>query len=181
MTHDVRRSRSSNCWTGRPYGPPIAFVLHSTSGGESATVAEFLNSSAQWSAHYAVGWNGDINCYVDPGDRAWGNGIIEPGSAWTSIARACGIDAALDPNHVTICCETDDQGDTEHEVTDCQYDAVLFAAQEARERYPNSLRYLVTHADISPQSRANCPGDRWLASGRFRALATALGLETVSF
>ena len=42
-----------------------------------------------------------------------------------------------------------------------------------------TLRYLVRHADISPQSRGSCPGDRWVASGRFQALAEALGLMTV--
>jgi N-acetyl-anhydromuramyl-L-alanine amidase AmpD len=64
-------------------------------------------------------------------------------------------------------------------VTEAQYTAVLYAALEAMRRFPNSLRFLVTHADISPQSRADCPGDRWLSSGRFQALADALGLETV--
>lgn len=38
----------------------------------------------------------------------------------------------------------------------------------------------VRHADISPQSRANCPGDRWVRSGRFQPLADAVGLRTVS-
>src|SRR4030088_1549133 len=110
MTVAVRRWRSSNCWLGRPYGPAIAFVLHSETGGESGTVAEFLNSSSQWSSHYTVGLDGTLDCYVDPGDRAWSNGVLEPGNSWTSVAEACGVDVALNPNHVTVSCETEDLG-----------------------------------------------------------------------
>jgi N-acetyl-anhydromuramyl-L-alanine amidase AmpD len=175
----LRRWRGTNCWFGRPYGPPIAFVLHTGAGGDSGTVAEFLNSASAWSAHYVAGLDGALECFVDPADRTWGNGILEPGHRWSAIAAACGTDGALNPNHITISCETEDDGQTNQEVTDAQYAAVLFAAAEAKARFPKSLRFLATHADISPQSRANCPGDRWLSSGRFEALARTLGLETV--
>jgi len=81
---------------------------------------------------------------------------------------------------VTVTCETEDLGDASQPVTDRQYEALLCAAFEARQRYPDSLRYLVRHADISPQSRPDCPGDRWLSSGRFEALAHTLGLKIVA-
>ena len=176
----IRRWRSANSWCGRPYGPPIAFVLHTQAGGESGTVAEFLSSSSQFSAHYAVGLDGSLDCLIDLGDRAWGNGILEPGNQWTAITDDCGIDPSLNPNQVTVSCETEDLGDANQPVTDNQYTAVLYAAWEAKLRYPTALRYLVRHADISPQSRANCPGDRWMRSGRFQSLADTLGLKTVS-
>jgi N-acetyl-anhydromuramyl-L-alanine amidase AmpD len=175
----IRRWRSALQWDGRPYGPPIAFVLHSATGGESGTVAEFVGSASQLSSHYSVGLDGSIDCYVDPADRAWGNGLLEPGNAWSAIAVDCGVDTALNPNHITVSCETEDLGNPRQEVTDRQYNAVLYAAWEAKLRYPNSLRYLARHTDISPQSRTCCPGDRWVASGRFLALADALGLKTV--
>jgi N-acetyl-anhydromuramyl-L-alanine amidase AmpD len=175
----VRRWPSHNCWFGRPYGPPIAFVVHTQSGGESGTVAEWLSSSSDLSAHYRVGLEGSLECWIDPADRAWSNGIIEPGNRWTAIATACGVDPALNPNHVTVTCETEDLGDPTQPVSDLQYSALLCAASEAKQRYPDSLRYLVRHADISPQSRPDCPGERWLASGRFEALARSLGLKTV--
>ena len=174
----IRRWRSSNCWLGRPYGLPIAFVIHTETGGESGTVAEFLSSSSQLSTHYAVGLDGSIDCFVDPDDRAWSNGILEPGNLWAAIADDCAVDPALNPNHVTVTCETQDGGEANREVSDDQYNAVLYAAWEAMQRYPTSLRYLARHADISPQSRAGCPGDRWLESGRFQALADTLGLKT---
>ncbi len=154
-------------------------MVHTETGGESGTIAEFLNSSSQLSTHYAVGLDGGLDCFVDPGDRAWGNGILEPGNRWTVIANECGVDSALNPNHITISCETEDLGEATQEVTDAQYNAVLYAVWESKLRYPKTLRYLARHTDISPQSRANCPGSRWLASGRFQRLADTLGLKTL--
>ena len=153
--------------------------MHTAAGGDSGTVAEFLSSSSELSTHYAVGLDGAVDCFVDPSDRAWGNGILEPGNLWSAIANDSGVDSALNPNHITICCETEDLGEPTQEVTDRQYNAVLYTAWEAKLRYPNSLPYLARHSDISPQSRPNCPGDRWLASGRFQKLAETLGLKTV--
>ncbi len=176
---EVRRWPSINRWIGRPYGPPVAFVVHTESGGESGTVAEFLTSSSQFSSHYTAALDGTLSCFIDPGDRAWANGLVEPGNQWLAVARDCGIDPIVNPNQVTVSCETEDGGDLCQPVTDKQYRAVLFAAWEAKERYASSLRYLLRHADISPQSRENCPGDRWTASGRFESLAEELGLKMV--
>jgi N-acetyl-anhydromuramyl-L-alanine amidase AmpD len=176
----VRRWPSTNCWFGRPFGPPIAFVLHTQAGGESGTVAEFLSSASQFSVHYSVGLDGSIDCFVDPGDRAWANGILEPGNHWEAIAEECGVDPQLNPNQLTVSCETEDLGDTRKPVSDSQFSGVLYAAWEAKQRYPESLRYLLRHSDISPESRASCPGDRWVSSGLFRSLADELELKTVS-
>jgi N-acetyl-anhydromuramyl-L-alanine amidase AmpD len=165
---------------GRPYGPPIAFVVHTESGGQSGTIAEFVSSASQLSTHYGAKLDGSLDCYVDTADRAWSNGVLEPGNQWATIAWECGVDATLNPNHITISCETEDGGDCGTEVTDRQFNAVLYAGWEAKLRYPDSLRFLARHTDISPHSRAACPGDRWLASGRFHALAEELGLKIAS-
>jgi N-acetyl-anhydromuramyl-L-alanine amidase AmpD len=104
--------------------------------------------------------------------------LSSPGTGgWRS--RATAASTLRNPNHVTIACETEDGGDAGQPVTDQQYRALVCAASEAKRRYPDSLRYLVRHADISPQSRPGCPGDRWLSSGRFEALAQTLGLKIV--
>jgi N-acetyl-anhydromuramyl-L-alanine amidase AmpD len=177
----ARFGTSTNRWFGRPYGAPIAFVLHTESGGESGTVAEWLSSSAQLSAHYFADLDGKLECWIDPVDRAWSNGILEPGNRWATIAEACGVDPALNPNHVTVTCETEDLGDQHVPVTDRQYQAVLCAAREAKRRYPDTLRFLACHSDISPQSRPGCPGDRWLSNGHLEALAREVGLTIAAY
>jgi N-acetyl-anhydromuramyl-L-alanine amidase AmpD len=180
LPFNSRPGTSTNRWFGRPYGPPIAFVLHTESGGQSGTVAESVTSSAQFSAHYFAGIGGTLECWIDPGDRAWSNGIVEPGNRWVTIAEACGVDPALNPNHVTVTCETEDLGDQHLPVSDRQYRAVLCAAREAKRRYPDSLRYLVRHSDISPQSRHGCPGSRWSSHGQFESLAREAGLTAAA-
>jgi len=176
VTPLVPRRHSPHSWVGRPFGPPVAFVLHTESGGESGTVAEFANSSAAFSSHYVARLDGTLRCTVDTSDRTWSNGILEPGNRWQEVADACGIDSQLSPNHVTVTCETEDGGDPRDPVTDGQFDAVLRALCQACECYP-SLRYLVRHSDISPLSRWDCPGDRW--RGRFAMLARTAGLRTL--
>ena len=91
-----------NRWVGRPYGPPIAFVLHAEAGGESGTVAEFLTNASALSSHFVAPLDGSLDCLVDAADRTWGNGMLEPGNRWTAMAAECGIDPVLNPNHVTI-------------------------------------------------------------------------------
>jgi N-acetyl-anhydromuramyl-L-alanine amidase AmpD len=174
----VRRWRSASAWDGRPYGPPVAFVLHTTGGGQSGTVAEFLCSSSMQSTHYAANLDGSLDCYIDPADRARANGLLERGNRWTAVARACGLDPALDPNHVTISCDAEDAGDPDAPIPVAQLNAVGYALWEAKLRYPQSLQFVVGHADISPQSRPCCPGTRWLASGQLQHLADTLGLKT---
>jgi N-acetyl-anhydromuramyl-L-alanine amidase AmpD len=173
------RLRSINACFGRPYGPPIAFVVHTESGGQSGTVAEWLNSSSDLSAHYTARLDGKLEHRIDLGDRAWSNGIVEPGNRWMAIAEDCRVDPALNPNDITVTCETEDGGDPDQPVTDRQYEALLCAVWQAKLRYPNTLRYLVRHSDISPQSRPHCPGHRWVSSGRFDTLAGALGLKVM--
>lgn len=155
-------------------------MLHTAAGGESGTVAEFLSSAAQFSAHYSAKLDGSLDCYVDAGDRAWSNGILEPGNRWSTLAETCDVDPVLNPNHITVTCETEDDGDPDQPVPERQFNAVLYAAWEAKLRYPESLRFLARHSDISPQSRTDCPGDRWLASGLFFRLAETLGLQTLT-
>ena len=88
------------------------------------------------------------------------------------------MDPSLNPNHVTSPARQRTGGEAAQEVSNDQYNAVLYAAWEAMQRYPRTLRYLLRHVDISPQSRPGCPGDQWLSSGRFEPMAGTLGLKT---
>jgi N-acetyl-anhydromuramyl-L-alanine amidase AmpD len=63
-------------------------------------------------------------------------------------------------------------------VPDAQYSAAVAVGRGVRIRYPN-LRYLITHRAIAPESRIDDPGPRWVASGRFAALAREIGLLAI--
>lgn len=161
---------SPNYSPARPSGPPIALVIHTMGGTLAGTDSWFSSPASQVSAHYGVGLDGAIHAYVPLADRAWANGVLEGGNQWPGPA-------GVNPNDLTCSIETEDRGNASQPVTPQQYAAVLDVAHLAVARYP-SIRWLLTHTDISPQTRPRCPGDRWVASGAFQSLANALGLQT---
>ncbi len=167
----VTKVTTKNRWTGRPYGPPIAIVLHTADGSLTAMDSWFQNPWSEHSAHFGIGLDGKVHQYVELTDRAWANGGVEARSTWPGPA-------GINPNHITVSIETEDRGDATQPVTEAQYQATLAVARMALKQYP-SIRYLVTHRAIAPETRAVDPGARWMRSGRFAALASDLGLEPI--
>jgi LysM repeat protein len=163
---------SPNYWPGRPNGQPIALVLHTMGGTLDGTLGEFANPFSNASAHYGVGLDGRVDQYVDLNDRAWANGILEPGHLWPGPA-------GVSPNELTVSIETEDLGDPDQPVSEAQFQAAVRVGHVVLSKYP-SIRYLITHRAISPQSRPNDPGARWLDGGRLAALASALGLKLIA-
>lgn len=162
---------SPNYWASRPFGSPIALVLHTADGSMMGVDGEFATSHSGLSTHFGIGLDGAVHQYVELGDRAWGNGHLEPGNVWPGASD-------LSPNHLTVSIETEDLGDPRQSVTEAQYRATLEVGRLVLRYYPG-IRYLVTHRAISPETRHNDPGPRWIVSGRFAALADALGLRPV--
>lgn len=140
-------------------------------GTLAGTDGWFANPQSAVSAHFGVGLGGEIHQYVDAALTAWANGILEPGNLWTPTFGSIG-----NPNSWTVSLETEDRADPNQPVTDAQYAAVLAVCRDVVARFQPT--HLLRHTDVSPQSRARCPGDRWVGSGRFHALAGALGLST---
>jgi hypothetical protein len=162
---------SPNHYTGRYGYTVVAIVLHTMAGTLESCDAWFNNPASQVSAHYGIGLEGEQHQYVRLVDGSWANGILEPGNDWASI-----VGNAANPNYQTVTIETEDNGSGATEVTDAQWGGALAVGRLALEVYP-SIRYLMGHDVISPQSRPSCCGDRWWQSGRFDQLAQALGLE----
>lgn len=151
----------------------MAIVIHTMSGTLAGTDGWFGSSASQVSAHSGVGLQGQRHRYVKFSDRAWANGVLEPGNKWGQIH---GVD---NPNQWTLSIETEDKvNDVVVPVSDLEYEATLAECEDMLKSYPN-VRWLLKHADISPHSRANCPGARWVETGRFADLAATLGLETL--
>lgn len=163
---------SPNHWTGRDGHNPIAIVLHTMGGSLSGCDAWFKNPASQVSSHYGVGITGAIHQYVGLSDAAWANGLLEDGNQWMGPA-------GVNPNNMTCSIETEDVGVTN--VPAAQYSSVLALCQRIKARFPNTIKYLITHRVISPKSRPNCPGKRWTEGNGHGppiiALANQLGLE----
>lgn len=150
------------------------------SGTLAGTDSWFRNPTAYVSAHFGVGLDGSVHQYVDLGNIAWANGILEPRNAWSLVLAMARIkDAAgINPNYLTVSIETEDLGRPETFVSDAQLRGVLTAARAALMRFP-SITVLTGHDAISPATRAHCPGGRWRDRGDLAELAGHLQLATV--
>lgn len=132
----------------------------------------FSNPASQVSAHYGVGLDGDFHRFVDRHDTAWANGLLELGNVWPGPA-------GVNPNWLTVSIETEDLADVDQVVTDEQYTMVRTLVRTVLGTYPDII-WLMGHDAITPRSRPNCPGNRWIASGRLSQLALDTGLSLVT-
>lgn len=161
---------SPNRWPTRDGHTPIALVIHTMAGSLAGSDAWFANPASQVSAHYGIGLSGEAHQYVPLEGSAWANGVLETGNTWPGPA-------GVNCNLLTVSAETEDLGNPNQKVTSAQYDSTVAVGRLALARYP-SIVWLLRHADISPRSRANCPGQRWVGSGAFASLAQELKLKT---
>lgn len=159
---------SPNYTAGRAGQTVIALVIHTMAGTLSSCDSWFKNPSAQVSSQYGVGLQGQLHQYVELASTAWANGILEPGNTWPGKPSSV--------NAQTVSVETEDNGSGATPVTEAQYQSTLAAGRQALEAYP-SIVWLLGHHAISPQSRPQCPGDRWRSSGQFDRLAQELHLQ----
>jgi len=159
---------SPNCSRGRAGMTVIALVVHTMAGSLRSCDAWFSNPAAQVSSQYGIGLEGQIHQYVQLGDTAWANGILESGNSWPGLP--------YNVNQQTVSIETEDLGSGATPVSNAQYASTLAVCQLALRTFP-SITWLLGHHCISPSSRPSCPGARWRDSGRFTNLAVALGLE----
>lgn len=167
--HEVKWIGSTNYTLWRSGWDVRAIVLHTMGGYLAGSDAWFNNPSSQVSAHFGIGLNGDIHQYVDLNNTAWANGILESGNKWQFRF------GSTNPNYRTVSIETEDRADPTTPVTQKQFDAVLYTCTLVSEAFVH-CDGIVPHYYISPQTRPNCPGDRWM-NGRIQELAKEVGLE----
>jgi hypothetical protein len=168
----IKRVPSPNHWQGRAGHKPLAIVIHTMAGFMTGCDATFTDPASEVSAHFGVGIDGSIHQYVELEDSSWANGQLEAGHRWMGPK-------GVSPNRLTVTIETEDFNNPSQLVTQEQFDATLAVCRLAVQRFP-SITHLLGHSVISPASRANCPGKRWIASGRFAQLARALGLQELA-
>lgn len=157
-------------YTARGLTDVVAFLVHTMGGSYEGTLSWFANPASQVSTHFSAAVDGRLAQHVVLANAAWGNGRLEPGNKWSA---RYGTEW---PNGRTISCETEDKGDPHQPVTDAEYAATLSAGRLALAAHPG-IEVVSSHHVISPQSRPQCCGDRWIASGRLAELAADLGLE----
>lgn len=138
-----------------------AIVLHIADGTLAGCDSWFNDPTAKVSAHFCIGKDGAVHQYIYLSNGAWANGIIEAGYTAALITEN-GYD---NPNSWTISIEH--EGNWPETPTAAQYAAsvaltawlfknVLFTGHATGVKVDR--KHILRHADISPLSRANCPG-----------------------
>lgn len=158
---------AANYETGRGGLRFEAVVLHIAGGAMAGIDAWFNDARARASAHFAVGRDGRIHQYVQLTDRAFAHGVIEQGYTARLIDANRRADGTpLNPNDWAVGIEH--EGRSGDVVTPAQWSAStrLCAWLFASEILPHASAtgatidrdHVLRHADISPQTRAHCPG-----------------------
>ena len=158
-------AHSTNFGVGRGGIKPEALVLHIADGPMTAVDSWFNQvhppEIGPTSAHFCVGKDGAVHQYVSTGNTAYANGIVEVGYK----AKLIDENAGINPNRWTISIEH--EGKSGDEVSDKQWEAsVQLGAWLFQNRLLNSgatgvavdRHHVLRHTDISPKSRARCPG-----------------------
>lgn len=135
-------------------------------GSIEGTYNHFNKPSSQVSAHFGVANDGRIWQFVPWSAAAYANGPLKSGHLW--------LWPQVNPNKMTISIETEGRG-VDIPLNPKLYDATLYTCREILKANRN-INYLYAHNAISP---TQCPGPRWLTSGKLKQLANELGLEVV--
>jgi N-acetylmuramoyl-L-alanine amidase len=127
-----------------------AIVIHIMEGTLGGTDAWFNNPASKVSAHYGVGRQGQVHCYVSEPDTAYHAGVVDK-PTWTLIGK-------INPNYRTIGIEH--EGFANDEWTDAQYEASSTLIAEIAKRWaiPLDRTHIIGHREI--RSSKTCPGSK---------------------
>lgn len=159
--YEPSRFVGSPNWNSREGYGPEAVVLHIAEGTLAGCDSWFNTTDSGVSAHFCVGKNGEVHQYVNLTDAAWANGLIEPGASAALIVE----NGNINPNQWTVSIEhegkfpdppTPEQFEASAQLTAWLFKNVLFVSGATGVAVDR--KHILRHAEISPVSRANCPG-----------------------
>lgn len=159
------RGHAANAYPSRGGYLPEAIVLHTMAGTLAGCDAWFANPRSQAGAHFGVGADGSIHQYYSLDHAPYANGRVEQ----PVTARLVRDNAGVNPNYWSVSIEHEDGGEPGRELTPAQFAAstrlsawlwqttILPAGAEGVPALPDR-DHILSHSDISPQSRPRCNG-----------------------
>jgi hypothetical protein len=158
---------SPNITKGRAGLAIRAAVIHIAQGSYAGSVSWLTNTASGVSAHFMVSKTGAITQMVNIFDTAYANGL-----SWNTLRNSwidpdgnavkppwIGLKVPINPNFTTVSIEH--EGFTGEPWTAAMYDADRRILQYIASQTPLSYiphDTLIGHNEISPLSRAQCPG-----------------------
>lgn len=161
----ARRCPTPNLWVGNKGRKAV--VLHIAEGTYGGTIGWFARAESGVSAHFLIGPGGEIAQFVSVYDSAWANGATWNADHWVDPdGRAIhptwpGMAPPTNPNWTTISVEhAGRSGDAwPAAMTEASTRLLRWLAAACPTLAPYAPHHtLIGHNEISPLSRANCPG-----------------------
>jgi N-acetyl-anhydromuramyl-L-alanine amidase AmpD len=151
----------NNTYPSRFGHKAVAIVCHIAEGTLGSVDSWFNNPQSGASTNFCIGPAGEIHQYVELDKAPHANGRIEDGATWWGITKYPGVN----PNYLTISIETagkhPNMGAGQYYTpTDAQVQAYihLIAWLCWETAIPCDRDHIIGHFEISPKSRAYCPG-----------------------
>jgi N-acetyl-anhydromuramyl-L-alanine amidase AmpD len=145
-------------------------VCHITEGGYDGAVSWLANPEARVSAHFVVARDGRVTQLVDIADTAWANGTspAQSNPLWNGHATLQAVrERNINANLYTVSIEHEGRfAESKGALPPAQLEATIALISHIRaevrriygQEIPLTRQNIVGHSEITPRSRANCPG-----------------------
>lgn len=147
---NIIQKPSPNFVPGRGIYKPEVIVLHIMAGTLQGTDAWFMNPNSKVSAHFGVGFNGEIHQYVRESDTAWANGIVNSPSFRL-------YKPGINPNLYTLSIEHEGFNLTDASDAERNGSVELIKNLCATYNIPIDRDHIIGHYEIDLLRKPNCP------------------------
>lgn len=141
---------SPNFTKGRGTQKIEAIVIHIMAGSLVGTDSWFATPTSQVSAHYGIGFNGEVHQYVQDADTAWHAGAIVQPTSWSLLKLG------INPNSYTLGIEHEGQDLSKGPVAQINATVELIRTLAAKYNVPIDRQHIIGHYQIK-SSKPNCP------------------------
>lgn len=151
---NIIQKTTPNYVTGRKDFKPEIIVVHIMSGSLVGTDSWFADPASQVSAHYGVGFNGEIHQYVKEEDTAWTQGLKVPPINKPLFKL---YKEGYNPN--LYCIGIENEGQDLSIVHEAQISSLVALIKDISTRWniPIDRDHIIGHYEVDPVRKPNCP------------------------
>ncbi len=147
---NIIQKTTPNLYVGRRGYKPELIVLHIADGTLAGTDSWFASPKSESSAHYLVGFNGEIHQYVKDEDSAWTQN--PPKNPSCKLLKP-----NVNPN--LYCLSIEHEGKDLSIVHEAQINSTveLIRSLSTKWNIPIDRQHIIGHYEINSVTRPNCP------------------------
>lgn len=150
---NIIKKTSPNFAYGRDGHKPDAIVIHIMDGSLTGTDSWFASPSSGVSAHFGIGFKGEVHQYVEEQNTAWANGRVDNPKAKLVVARP-----TINPNKYTISIEHEGSDLSKAPLEQLKVSGELVKYIATKYGIPLTRDYIYGHREIYSK-KTNCPSN----------------------